>query len=87
MKRPVLFFFCLLISFSPIKADEGMWLPILINKLKNVDLEKMGLQLSAEELYSVNNNYLHQFHNILHHIASYCAILRHIDIDTLTLTH
>ena len=58
MKKPILFFFCLLISFSPIKADEGMWLPILINKLKNVDLEKMGLQLSAEELYSVNNNSL-----------------------------
>ena len=32
-----------------------MWLPILINKLKNIDLEKMGLQLSREELYSVNN--------------------------------
>ena len=50
MKKPILFF-CLLISFSPVKADEGIWLPILINKLKNVDLEKMGLQLSAEELY------------------------------------
>tara|TARA_Y100000589_G_scaffold50255_1_gene41878 strand:+ start:36072 stop:38393 length:2322 start_codon:yes stop_codon:yes gene_type:complete len=58
MKKPILFFFCLLISFSPIKGDEGMWLPILINKLKNVDLEKMGLQLSPEELYSVNNNSL-----------------------------
>ena len=38
---------------SLIKAlltHEGMWLPILINKLKNVDLEKMGLQLSVMTL-------------------------------------
>ena len=49
---------CFLLSFSTIKADEGMWLPILINKLKNVDLEKMGLQLSVDELYSVNTSSL-----------------------------
>ena len=47
-----------MLSFSTIRADEGMWLPILINKLKNVDLEKMGLQLSVDELYSVNNSSL-----------------------------
>jgi len=41
-----------------VKADEGMWLPIFINRLQNVDLEKMGLKLSAEELYSVNNSSL-----------------------------
>ena len=58
MKKFALYFFCFLISFSSIRADEGMWLPILINKLKNVDLEKMGLQLSVDELYSVNNNSL-----------------------------
>jgi len=55
MKKFILFFFCLLFSFSSTKADEGMWLPLLIKKLKNVDLQKMGLQLSADDLYSVNN--------------------------------
>ena len=40
------------------KSDEGMWLPMFINRLQNVDLEKMGLKLSAEELYSVNNSSL-----------------------------
>ena len=55
MKRFVLFLFCFVFVFSNTKADEGMWLPILIKKLKNVDLEKMGLQLSPEELYSVNS--------------------------------
>ncbi len=58
MKKSILYLFCFLCSLSTIKGDEGMWLPILINKLKNVDLEKMGLQLSAEDLYSVNNSSL-----------------------------
>ena len=40
------------------KSDEGMWLPMFINRLQNVDLEKVGLKLSAEELYSVNNSSL-----------------------------
>ena len=41
-----------------VKADEGMWLPIFIKRLQNVDLEKMGLKLSPEEIYSVNNSSL-----------------------------
>jgi len=39
-------------------ADEGMWLPSLINKLNIADMQKMGLQLSAEDIYSINNSSL-----------------------------
>jgi hypothetical protein len=39
-------------------ADEGMWLPSLIYKLNIADMQKMGLQLSAEEIYSINNSSL-----------------------------
>ena len=38
-----------------VKADEGMWLPLLIKRLNYVDMQKHGLQLTAEEIYSVNN--------------------------------
>jgi len=38
--------------------DEGMWLPILIERLNYVDMQKMGLHLTSEELYSVNNSSL-----------------------------
>ncbi len=58
MKKFILYSLCLFLSLNSAKADEGMWLPILINKLKNVDLEKMGLQLTVEDLYSVNNGSL-----------------------------
>jgi hypothetical protein len=40
---------------SPARADEGMWLPLLINRLNYADMQKMGLKLTAEEIYSVNN--------------------------------
>jgi len=40
------------------KADEGMWLPFLVNRLNYVDMQKKGLQLTAEEIYSVNNSSL-----------------------------
>ena len=37
------------------KADEGMWLPMLIKRLNEADMQKEGLKLTAEEIYSVNN--------------------------------
>ena len=40
------------------KADEGMWLPMLIKRLNHTDMQKKGLQLTAEEIYSVNNSSL-----------------------------
>ncbi len=38
--------------------DEGMWLPMLIKRLNYVDMQKMGLHLTAEELYDVNHSSL-----------------------------
>jgi len=42
--------------FKPLKADEGMWLPLLVERLNYVDMQKMGLQLTPEEIYSVNHS-------------------------------
>lgn len=54
-----LFSFLLLLTFSFIAfADEGMWLPLLIKRLNYTDMQKAGLKLSAEEIYSVNNSSL-----------------------------
>jgi len=38
--------------------DEGMWLPMFVERLNYVDMQKMGLHLTAEELYSINNSSL-----------------------------
>ena len=40
-----------------VKADEGMWIPLLINK-NIVEMQKLGLKLSAEDIYSVNHSSL-----------------------------
>ena len=37
------------------KADEGMWIPILMKKYNFEDMQKKGFKLSAEDIYSVNN--------------------------------
>ncbi|MEZ5084607.1 MAG: S46 family peptidase [Bacteroidales bacterium] len=59
MKIKLLGFLILLIGLQPLaKADEGMWLPLFIERLNYVDMQKMGLQLTAEEIYSVNNSSL-----------------------------
>ncbi|HNW89488.1 MAG TPA: S46 family peptidase [Bacteroidales bacterium] len=42
-------------AFATNPPDEGMWLPMLIERLNYVDMQKMGLHLTAEELYNVNN--------------------------------
>ncbi|MEZ5145676.1 MAG: S46 family peptidase [Bacteroidales bacterium] len=41
-------------AFNP--PDEGMWLPIFVDRLNYTDMQKMGLQLTAEEIYSINNS-------------------------------
>jgi hypothetical protein len=38
--------------------DEGMWLPILLERLNYVDMQKMGLHLTADELYNINHSSL-----------------------------
>jgi len=59
MKKLSYFFaFIILISSIKVKADEGMWLPIFLERLNYVDMQKMGLKLTPEEIYSVNNGSL-----------------------------
>ncbi len=43
-------------SFASTPPDEGMWLPIFVERLNYVDMQEMGLQLTAEEIYSINSS-------------------------------
>jgi hypothetical protein len=59
MKRLNLLFALFILFFgSSVRADEGMWLPIFVERLNYVDMQKMGLHLTAEEIYSINNSSL-----------------------------
>jgi hypothetical protein len=57
MKKVILFLTMCLMAF-PVKADEGMWFLMFIERLNHRDMQKMGLQLTSEEIYSINNHSL-----------------------------
>lgn len=57
MKKFLLFILLAATTFS-VKADEGMWFLMNIERLNERDMQKMGLQLTAEEIYSINNSSL-----------------------------
>jgi hypothetical protein len=48
----------ILFSGLSLRADEGMWLPIFVERLNYVDMQKMGLHLTADEIYNVNHSSL-----------------------------
>jgi hypothetical protein len=59
MKKIIIVIIAFTLGWSPLaKADEGMWLPLFIERLNYVDMQAMGLQLTAEEIYSINNSSL-----------------------------
>jgi hypothetical protein len=41
-----------------VRADEGMWIPLLVQRLNYADMQKLGLKLTPEEIYSVNQSCL-----------------------------
>lgn len=45
----------LIAGSSVLRADEGMWLPVLINKLNIGHMTEKGFKLTAEDVYSINN--------------------------------
>lgn len=50
---------CLILGgTTAVKADEGMWLPMLLQKLNIDDMQRLGVKLTAEEIYAVNHSSL-----------------------------
>jgi len=56
MKNKLLIIWLLLsiLLIPAIKADEGMWIPLLIEKYNIKLMQEKGFKLSAEDIYSVN---------------------------------
>ena len=64
MKKTLLTLMTFVLSFGfcfanpKANPDEGMWLPMFFKQLNHSTMQKMGLHLTAEELYSINNSSL-----------------------------
>ena len=57
MKKVLLFVVsAIMLVPASVKADEGMWFLMIIERLNHRDMQKMGLQLTAEEIYRINNH-------------------------------
>ena len=41
-----------------LRAEEGMWIPMLIEKYNFDQMQEAGLKLSAEDIYSINQDCL-----------------------------
>ena len=41
---------------TPISATEGMWIPSMIKSLVSDDMAAMGMKITDEELYAINQS-------------------------------
>ncbi|MDR0437585.1 MAG: S46 family peptidase [Bacteroidales bacterium] len=55
MKKLIITLFILL--SSQMRADEGMWIPLLLDR-NHADMQKLGLKLTPEQIFSINNSSL-----------------------------
>lgn len=56
MKKLLIITLALMLGWgTSLRADEGMWIPLLINK-NMAEMQKLGLKLSAEDIYSINHS-------------------------------
>ncbi len=53
--KKIFLLFASVISFIGARADEGMWIPMLIGK-NYEEMQRMGLKLTKEDLYSINHS-------------------------------
>ena len=58
MKKKLTILLFLLVSSRIIIAGEGMWLPILLGQLNEKEMRDMGMRITAEDIYSVNQSSL-----------------------------
>jgi len=58
MKKILYTLTAILLLGSGAKADEGMWIPLLLKKYNYEEMKAKGLKLTPEQLYDVNNSSL-----------------------------
>ena len=57
-RRALLLALLPLFAFTSARADEGMWLPLLLKALNEGDMKARGMRMSADDIYSVNHSSL-----------------------------
>lgn len=58
MKRIFLFLAVFTLGWNALRADEGMWVPLLLDSARYQRMVDLGLGLSKEDIFSMNNSSL-----------------------------
>ena len=58
MKKIFLILLVGYLSISNLNAEEGMWIPSLLEKLNESEMIDMGMRISAKDIYDINNSSL-----------------------------
>ncbi|MCB0559681.1 MAG: S46 family peptidase [Lewinellaceae bacterium] len=57
-------------SFRLARATEGMWLPLLLQQLNEAEMQSMGMKMTADDIYSVNQGSLK---DAIVHFGGFCT--------------
>ncbi len=70
MKNRILLVLFLLSTTFSLRGGEGMWLPQLLKALNEGEMQTMGMKLTAEQIYSVNQGSLK---DAIVHFGGFCT--------------
>ena len=70
MKKTIILLFLIISCSTYTRADEGMWLPLFLSQLNEAEMQSMGMQISAEDIYSVNHSSLK---DAIVHFGGFCT--------------
>ena len=59
-----------LVLLAPLTAGGGMWLPLLLENLNEEEMRAMGMELTAEDIYSINAGSLK---DAIVHFGGFCT--------------
>lgn len=57
-------------SFFTVFAGEGMWLPLLLSELNESEMQSLGMKMTAEDIYSINQGSLK---DAIVHFGGFCT--------------
>ena len=70
MKKIILLFVLFIGANQLAKADEGLWLPLFLGQLNEAEMQAMGMEITAEDIYSVNHSSLK---DAIVHFGGFCT--------------
>lgn len=58
MKKLMILLAVLMLPYYGLIAGEGMWIPMLLKQLNEKEMKAMGMRITAEDIYSINQSSL-----------------------------